>query len=66
METKKEIDGLEKLKGIYDIEKNGNVIEFKVDDTEKGKVIAHISQFDIANLVCAPPSLEELFMTHYA
>ncbi|MCL2354746.1 MAG: ABC transporter ATP-binding protein [Oscillospiraceae bacterium] len=65
VETKTEIVGLEKFKGVYDIEKVGNTLTFKIDDFEKGKIISYISGFDIANLVCAPPSLEELFMTHY-
>jgi len=65
VETKTTIEGLENLNGVYDIEKIDDSIQFKVDDSEKGKVIAHISEFDITNLVCAPPSLEELFMTHY-
>ena len=65
VETKKEIEGLENLKGVYEIEEIDNSLEFKVDDSEKGKVISHISNFDITNLVCAPPTLEELFMTHY-
>lgn len=65
VETKKEVQNFDKMKGIHDLVKKGKYLEFKVDNSELGEIIAHIDQFEITNIVCTPPSLEELFMTHY-
>jgi len=63
--TKQEIQGLELLKGIHDIQKKDDITTFKVDGEHVGNAMSHLSKFDIASLECMPPSLEELFMTHY-
>ena len=41
------------------------MISFQVDQDKLGEVISHLSQFEILSLESIPPSLEELFMTHY-
>ncbi|MCL2382827.1 MAG: ABC transporter ATP-binding protein [Oscillospiraceae bacterium] len=64
IETKDHIKDL-KIKNIHDIEQNGNIIEFTVDSSELAKAISSLDKYEITNLVCVPPSLEELFMTHY-
>jgi len=65
IELEKEIKDLDKLKGVFDLEKEDNIYQFKVDSSEIGDVINHLSKYKIKSLLCAPPSLEELFMTHY-
>ena len=65
VETKKKVTGLSKLKGIHDIEDQDGVLTFNVDNDNVGSIITHLSKFDIINLISVPPSLEELFMTHY-
>ena len=63
--TENSIDSLDKLPGVYDIAKVGEVVEFHVDTDKMGAVINHMNQFGIVKLESVPPSLEELFMQHY-
>jgi len=65
VETNKSFTGIEKIKGVYDVIKKGNSIEFRVENSELVKVISYLDKYEITNLVCSPPSLEELFMTYY-
>ena len=64
VETKKELN-LDKEKGIHDLQKDGDEYQFKVDNEYLGDIITYLSKHEIINLLCTPPSLEELFMTHY-
>jgi len=63
--THREIEGLDKMPGIYDIAREGGGLRFYVDADKMGAAINHINQFGINRLESAPPSLEELFMQHY-
>jgi len=63
--TEKTIENLEKLDGIFDIEKTPGGLHFYVDTDKMGAIINHITQFGIKKLESVPPSLEELFMQHY-
>jgi len=65
VETKKPFDELDKIKGVYGIHKNGHAIEFEVDNEHLGSVISYLNNFEITHFTCMPPSLEDLFMTHY-
>ncbi|MCL2859484.1 MAG: ABC transporter ATP-binding protein [Oscillospiraceae bacterium] len=65
VDTKKEIKDLEKQKGVHDIQQNKDEIIFQVDNENLGNVISYLTQFEISSLRSTPPSLEELFMTHY-
>lgn len=64
--TREAIDGMERIKGIHDIVQNDNTLEFQADSEEIGKIISHLSTFKILKLECAPPTLEDLFIRHYA
>jgi ABC-2 type transport system ATP-binding protein len=63
--TTREMEGLEKMKGISGISREKEGISFEVDTNEMDAVIRHISQFGIQKLESTPPSLEQLFMQHY-
>ena len=63
--TMRELDGLEKIKGVHNISQEQKNISFEVDTEELDAVIQYICQFGIQNMKSAPPSLEELFMRHY-
>ena len=65
VETAKEIKDINRIKGIHDLEKQGTELRFSVDNRELSVVIEELSKYQITNLICMPPSLEELFMTHY-
>ena len=63
--TKRDPEGLERVKGIHNISLAQNNISFEVDTEELDTVIRYICQFGIQKMESAPPSLEELFMRHY-
>jgi len=58
-------EGLESIKGIYNISTIQKSISFEVDMEAVDMVIRYISQFGIQKIESAPPSLEALFMRHY-
>jgi len=65
VETKKAIKGLDKMKGVHNYKNKDGEISIQVDNVALSEVISFISTHEVINLVCIPPSLEELFMTHY-
>lgn len=65
VETKMPITGLNELEGIHEIEVSEHGVSFQVDTEQMDAVIKHISPFGIVKLESAPPTLEELFMSHY-
>lgn len=65
VQTKRPIDGIKQNPNIHDIKENPVGISFNVDTESLGAVISHISQYDIVTLESTPPSLEQLFMSHY-
>ncbi|WP_353892411.1 ABC transporter ATP-binding protein [Proteinivorax hydrogeniformans] len=65
LETKKPIADLNKIKGVHDIEEKEGALSFQVDTEELGNIIKYVSQYDVAKLESAPPTLEDLFMRHY-
>jgi len=65
IETKKEINDLEKIKGVQNIHKNNNIINFQVDNDDLSDVISYISSFGVLKLESNPLALEDLFMKHY-
>jgi ABC-2 type transport system ATP-binding protein len=65
VETKQPIIGLNKIKGIYDIQENEQGLSFQTDSEQIDTVIKHINQFGILKFESSPPTLEDLFMRHY-
>jgi len=65
LQTRKPIEGFEKLKGVHDIKKRGDLLLFQVDQEEMNNVIKYISGYEVIKLESSPPTLEDLFMRHY-
>lgn len=65
VETKLKVIGLQELRGISSIKETGQVLSFQVDAEELDAVIKYVSQFGIVRLESAPPTLEDLFISHY-
>ena len=63
--TVKSVEGLDKMDGVHDVTGSAGAVSFLVDTQNMGRVMEHLSRFDILRLESAPPSLEELFMKHY-
>lgn len=65
VETREAIGSLHELPGVYEIKDTDKGMSFQVDTEELDNTIKYISQFGIVKLESAPPTLEDLFMSHY-
>lgn len=52
-------------KGVHNLKRDGNTLTFDADNDKIGAVISELSKHGITALDTAPPTLEELFMSHY-
>jgi ABC-2 type transport system ATP-binding protein len=57
--------GLAALPGVHDLSRDGHRVRFQVDNAHLDTVVAALATLGLNSLVCAPPSLEELFLQHY-
>lgn len=65
VETEHTIEGLEANSSVHDIRKENNGLVFFVDTKEINSIMAFLTGFGITKLECSPPTLEDLFMSHY-
>lgn len=63
--TKSPIIGLGKDERVFDYIVKDDIASFSVDGANLGDVIKDLSKFEIITLESQPPTLEELFMSHY-
>ena len=64
VKTKSEVD-LSAFSSVHNIQLENDYLTFQIEAAHLGEVIAHLSGYGILDLQSSPPSLEELFMTHY-
>jgi len=64
VKTKQSLN-LEGVAGIHEVGIEEDYTRFHADSNHLGAIISHLTTFDIVDLQSSPPSLEELFMTHY-
>jgi ABC-2 type transport system ATP-binding protein len=57
--------GLADLPGVHDFAVAGHRATFLLDSDALDAVTARLSTLGLQSLVCAPPSLEALFLQHY-
>lgn len=65
IETKRPMEALGTIKGVYDIVERNQALSFQVDSEELDAVMSYVSQYGVVKLESAPPTLEDLFMRHY-
>jgi len=64
--TEKPVDGLENFEGVHNITiDNHGGLDFQVDYKRVGAVVEYIAKYGLKTFESAPPTLEELFMSHY-
>jgi ABC-2 type transport system ATP-binding protein len=51
--------------GVHDLSLDGHRARFQVDNEHLDAVTRRLSGLGLLSLVCAPPSLEQLFLQHY-
>ncbi len=65
VETERVVEGLDAVQGVHNISKSNGGLNFAVDTRELNQVMALLTGFGIIKLESSPPTLEELFMSHY-
>ncbi len=58
--------GLAELPGVHDVQVDGTRVRLKVDAGELDGVMRALTAIGLRSLVSQPPTLEELFLRHYA
>lgn len=66
VETMRPITDLGEMVGVHNLSIEGNHAKFQVDAGEMNRVMQHVTSFGIRSLTSTPPTLEELFMSHYS
>ena len=56
---------LKDLEGVHDIEMKKNEISFLVDNLKVNEVLKHLTKYNLQYIVANPPTLEDLFLSHY-
>lgn len=66
IETEKEVTGLEKIQGVYNVKTVGNKKVFQVEHLKLNQVLEFLLNYNIKTMISTPPTLEELFMSYYS
>jgi len=59
-------DGIAAMPGVHGVEVRGNRLRADVDTDRLGDVLRQLTALGVRSLTCQPPTLEELFLRHYA
>jgi ABC-2 type transport system ATP-binding protein len=59
-------NGLSALPGVHDLDVQGDRVHLEVDSDKLGAVLASLTSTGVRSLTSQPPTLEELFLHHYA
>ncbi|MDR1513471.1 MAG: ABC transporter ATP-binding protein, partial [Propionibacteriaceae bacterium] len=59
------LDGLRVLPGVHDLELKPGEATFHLDNAQTAPVLAYLARSGVTRVVSTPPTLEELFMSHY-
>jgi len=65
VEATGDLDGLKTLDGVHELELKPGEAEFHLDNSQTAPVMAFLSQRGATRIVSTPPTLEQLFMSHY-
>ncbi|MGH3993065.1 MAG: AAA family ATPase, partial [Pseudonocardiaceae bacterium] len=60
------LTGLANLTGVHDVQVSDTRATFHLDSTAMDGVLRHLVGFGVRALTSTPPTLEELFLRHYA
>jgi ABC-2 type transport system ATP-binding protein len=58
--------GLAELAGVHDLKVEGNHVRCEVDTSDLDAALRQLTGFGVRSLTSRPPTLEELFLRHYA
>jgi ABC-2 type transport system ATP-binding protein len=57
---------LDRMAGVHGLSVTGTTVRCEVDRAALGAVVGRLHEAGISSLLCRPPTLEELFLRHYA
>ena len=60
------VSGLAELPGVHDLQVDGDRVRCQVEPDQLDQVLRRLSSVGVRSLVSQPPTLEELFLRHYA
>lgn len=60
-----DLSGLRELEGVYDLNLAADTATFHLDNSATSPVMAFLASQGATHIVSTPPTLEELFMSHY-
>lgn len=60
------ITGLEQQPGIHDVTQDGSTTTFSVDNAQTAAMLTFLANKNVNHFTSTAPTLEELFMSHYA
>ena len=63
--TERPVAGLEHLPYLHDLQQDGLQMRCSVEADHLGSLLNMLGQHGLRQLECAPPTLEQLFMSHY-
>jgi ABC-2 type transport system ATP-binding protein len=66
VETDAPLHGLDLLDGVHDVKADGATTTFTMDNSQTGRLLAFLADKGVRRFTSTPPTLEELFMSHYA
>jgi ABC-2 type transport system ATP-binding protein len=66
VQTDEPLGEMVKLPGVHDPQIDGTRGEFSVDQADLNEVLGHLVSLGVRALTTSPPTLEELFLRHYA
>jgi ABC-2 type transport system ATP-binding protein len=64
-ETLRPVEGLENIAGVHDIRLTETDLTFAIETKNINDALVHLTGFGITKIASSPPTLEELFMSHY-
>jgi len=59
-------DGLTGIQGLHNVTLDGKRLTCEVDAVALDALLLHLARIGVLGLVCQPPTLEDLFLRHYA
>ena len=65
VETEKPVPDLHQINGVYDVSENAGELTFRANSDVTGTVMSILANAGITRITVTPPTLEELFLSHY-
>ncbi|MDR1358095.1 MAG: DUF4162 domain-containing protein, partial [Coriobacteriales bacterium] len=56
----------DRLPGVSDVQVKGAATSFALDNAQTPELLSFLADKDVRHFTSTPPTLEELFMSHYA